>query len=132
MFQAVRQGERPIVIDSRPAREYDVLRIVGTHSIPAETATLDDFTDIPRKRPVYLLSNSDPDGEAAALKLARLIAQVDDAPKRVLLVRGGIHEVRRGGFMYINDVQGEERLNSVKAEEAKAAAAAAAAAQQKK
>lgn len=43
-----------IIIFTILRREFDVFRIVGAISIPSETATLADFEDIPRERPVYI------------------------------------------------------------------------------
>jgi len=120
---ACRSGEPPIILDARPAREHDVFRIMGAISIPAESATLEDIDDIPRERPVYVHGSSDADGEAAALSLASKIAALPRAPK-VHIVRGGPNEIRQSGFIYINDVEGEQRLAKIKADEAKAAAAA--------
>jgi hypothetical protein len=103
-----------------------VFRIVGAISIPADSVQPNDIDDIPRDRPVYVHGSSDADGEAAAISLASKILALPKAPK-VHIVRGGPNEIRLSGFIYINDVAGEQRLLKAKADEAKAAAAAAAA-----
>lgn len=72
---ACQSGHDPVIIDARPAyalvgstrnenvkrnfrREFDVFRIIGAISIPSEKATVADFEDIPRDRPVYIHGRS--------------------------------------------------------------------------
>lgn len=100
-----------------------MFRIVGAISLPADTVTDDDISDIPRDRPVYVHASADAEGDAAALKLASRLLALPSPPK-VHIVRGGPNEIRQSGFIYINDVEGEQRLLKIKADEAKAAAAA--------
>eukprot|EP01128_Nolandella_sp_AFSM9_P005288 TRINITY_DN2529_c0_g1_i1.p1 TRINITY_DN2529_c0_g1~~TRINITY_DN2529_c0_g1_i1.p1 ORF type:complete len:188 (+),score=62.40 TRINITY_DN2529_c0_g1_i1:29-565(+) len=125
LYWKLRTGERPIILDARPAREYKVFRIESAISMPAETATETAFGDIPRDRPVYIHGSSDMYGDESAHTLATKILSLDNPPP-VSIVVGGPNEIRASGFIYLNDVEGEAALAKLKEEEAKAAAAAAA------
>lgn len=51
---ACRTGEKPIIIDARPKREYDLFRIMGAVNVPLDTFQPSDIADIPQDRPVYV------------------------------------------------------------------------------
>jgi len=59
-------------------------------------------------------------GEKCAVALARRMNELS-SPPNVSVMLGGPSEIRLQGFFYINDVEAEEALNKIKAEEKKAA-----------
>jgi len=102
--------EHPLILDARPKIEHNLYKIIGSINIPPD-AKLEDYSDIPRDRGVYIFS--DDADEVPALELAKKIVNLPHPDVQV--VYGGPDEMRRNGlFFYTKDVDGWEKLEAEK------------------
>lgn len=111
LHQDLREGVNALVLDLRPAVEFENWRLLGSINFPASTFNASLTSDLPLDRPVYLIAGGGPDSTANAVKVAQIIKSQGHF---VNIVEAGLKAFPDAGFMYYLDVEAEEaRLKAI-------------------
>jgi rhodanese-related sulfurtransferase len=97
-----KSGEQPILLDIREKDAFNQFHIFGTFNFPASTTKLEDIHDMPKNRPIFILS-AGREHVAQAVKFGLWLKQ--NGWNNVTAIDGGPEELRRAGFLYCKDIE---------------------------